>query len=120
MCTFAPPVPNPFSPAGQGSQSDSLVAPVLGPKVPLGHGCSVLKLVPGRQKCPAGHSSGVRAPGPGIHGKNLAQEGLCQVMALSVNSTSLPPLLAQPGTGHRESRSHGAGGCPWIAVGSGR
>ena len=59
-------VPSPYLPAGQGSQSDSLVAPVLGPKVPFGHGCSVLKLVPGRQKYPEGHSSGVCAPEPRI------------------------------------------------------
>lgn len=59
-------VPHPYLPAGQGSQSDSLVVPVLGPKVPFGHGCSVLKLVPGRQKYPAGHSSGLCAPEPRI------------------------------------------------------
>lgn len=82
ICTFLCP---PFSPAGQGSQSDSLVAPALGPKVPLGHGCSVLKVVPGRQKCPAGHSSGVCAPGPGGQGQKLAQEGLGQGMTFSIN-----------------------------------
>lgn len=57
-------VPDLYLLGGQGSQSDSPVAPVLGPNVPLGHGCSVPKLVPSGQKYPLGHSLGVCIPEP--------------------------------------------------------
>lgn len=91
-------VPSPCSPAGQGSQSDSLVAPLLGPKVPFGHGCSELELVPGRQKYPAGHTSGVCAPEPRTQAQHLAQGMLQEVTgaAYSFRSTIPSRQLCSP------------------------
>lgn len=97
-------LPCPCLPAGQGSQSELLVAPALGPKVPFGHGCCALKLVPGRQKYPAGHSSGVRAPEPTTQRRasfSRKYYKTWQAMSFSINIFSLPPpILVQPDPGH--------------------